>query len=222
MTQPATASPEEIAKFAALADSWWDPAGPFRPLHKFNPPRIRYLRDQLARHFGRSPEDPQPFAGLTLLDVGCGGGIFLRRALETGCRATGIDHSAQMVRLADSNNAQAVQERRLRIVEGKVEDLPFADGEFTAISCIVAFIFFADPVQALSEMRRVLDRGSGRIAVFTTPPELAGTPAAPHPLAARSFFYSDEELGELPGRAGFAEAEVARTEIGAQLLIARG
>jgi ubiquinone/menaquinone biosynthesis C-methylase UbiE len=171
--------------------------------------------DPVLSALGLEPDD-------ALLDVGCGGGIFLRRALETGCQAAGVDHSGQMVRLARRNNSQAVREGRLRIVEGTVEDLPFDNGEFTALSCIVAFIFFADPVQALKEMRRVLHRGNGRLAVFTTPPELAGTPAAPHPLAARSFFYSDDELRELPGRAGFAEAEVTRTDIGAQLLTARG
>lgn len=155
-----------------------------------------------------------------LLDVGCGGGIFLRRALESGSRAAGVDHSGEMVRLARRNNAVAVSEGRLRIVQGRAEDLPFADGEFTAISCIVAFLFFAEPVWVLREMRRVLDRKRGRIAVFTTPPELEGTPAAPHPLAARSFFHADAELASLAAEAGFREVEARRTEIGAQLLTA--
>jgi 2-polyprenyl-6-hydroxyphenyl methylase / 3-demethylubiquinone-9 3-methyltransferase len=91
MTRPTTAAPDEIAKFAALADSWWDPAGAFRPLHKFNPPRIRYLRDQLARHFGRASEDPQPFKGLSLLDIGCGGGLVAEPLTRLGFAVTGID-----------------------------------------------------------------------------------------------------------------------------------
>jgi 2-polyprenyl-6-hydroxyphenyl methylase/3-demethylubiquinone-9 3-methyltransferase len=90
MNQPATVSPEEIAKFAALADSWWDPAGAFRPLHKFNPARIRFLRDQLARHFGRTSED-RPFDGLTLLDIGCGGGLVAEPMARLGFAVTGID-----------------------------------------------------------------------------------------------------------------------------------
>jgi ubiquinone/menaquinone biosynthesis C-methylase UbiE len=155
-----------------------------------------------------------------LLDVGCGGGVFLRRALETGCRAVGVDHSREMVRLTSETNADAVREGRLRVVHGSAEQLPFADGELTAVSCIVAFFFFADPVGVLRELRRVLDPERGRLAIFTTPPEAKGTPAAPYPLATRGHFYEDAELERLPLEAGFASADVTRTEIGAQLLTA--
>src|SRR3989442_9091273 len=120
----------------------------------------------------------------TLLDVGCGGGVFLRRALETGCRGVGLDHSRDMVRLARKTTAG-----RARLVHGSAERLPFADGEFTAISCLIAFFFFPDPVAALREFHRVLDRERGRAAIYTTPPELKGTPAAPYPLATRGRFY---------------------------------
>ena len=74
-----------------------------------------------------------------LLDVGCGGGVFLRRALETGCDAVGLDHSPEMVALARATSGA-------HVVEGRAEELPFADGEFTAVSCIVAFFFLDDPV----------------------------------------------------------------------------
>jgi ubiquinone/menaquinone biosynthesis C-methylase UbiE len=157
-----------------------------------------------------------------LLDVGCGGGVFLARALETGCRGAGLDHSRAMVRLARKTNAEALGSGRLRVVHGTAEALPFAAGEFTAISCLVAFLFFAEPVDVLHEMRRVLNRERGRIAIFTTPPEVKGTPAAPYPIATRAHFYSDAELERLPLEAGFAESRVVRTDIGAQLLLARG
>ena len=149
-----------------------------------------------------------------LLDVGCGGGVFLRRALETGCDAVGLDHSREMVELARATSG-------VRVVEGRAEQLPFADGEFTAVSCLVAFFFFGEPVRVLREMRRVLDPQRGRIAIFTTPPEAKGTPAAPYPLATRGHFYEDDELERLPLEADFAESRVTRTEIGAQLLTAR-
>src|SRR5256885_1859928 len=77
----------------------------------------------------------------TLLDVGCGGGVFLRRALETGSTAVGVDHSRDMVRLA-----RKTTEGRARIVRASAEQLPFGDGEFTAVSSLVAFFFFPDPV----------------------------------------------------------------------------
>jgi ubiquinone/menaquinone biosynthesis C-methylase UbiE len=158
----------------------------------------------------------------SLLDVGCGGGSFLRRALETDCRAAGVDHSRAMVRLSRKRNADAVASGRLRVLYGAVEELPFRDGEFTALSCLVAFLFFDDPVQALREMRRVLDRDRGRLAIFTIPPELKGTPAAPYPVAVRAHFYSDAELQRLPLEAGFAESRVTRTDVGGQLLVASG
>jgi len=151
-----------------------------------------------------------------LLDVGCGGGVFLRRALETGCRAVGIDHSREMEQLA----RQTTQERA-RILRGSADALPFGEGEFTAVSSIVAFFFFPDAVAALLEFRRVLDPARGRIAVYTTAPEMKGTPAAPYPLATRGHFYEDDELEALPLAAGFGESRVTRTEIGAQLLVAR-
>lgn len=152
--------------------------------------------------------------GDRLLDVGCGGGVFLRRALETGCDAVGVDHSPEMVKLARTTSG-------LRVEEGRAEELPFADGEFTAVSCLVAFFFFEDPLRVLRELRRVLDRERGRIAIFTTPPEARGTPAAPYPLASRGHFYADAELEALPLAAGFSQSDVTRTEIGAQLLVAR-
>ena len=97
MTRPTTVAPDEIAKFAALADSWWDPAGAFQPLHKFNPARLAYLRDQLARHFGRSPDEPQPFTGLTILDIGCGGGLLAEPLTRLGFAVTGIDAGADAI-----------------------------------------------------------------------------------------------------------------------------
>jgi ubiquinone/menaquinone biosynthesis C-methylase UbiE len=147
-----------------------------------------------------------------LLDVGCGGGVFLRHVRDTvGCEVTGIDHSREMVRLA-----------RPFAVQGDAHDLPFEDGRFTAVSSLVAFFFLADPVRALQEMRRVLDPERGRIAIFTTSPDAKGSPAAPYPLATRGHFYTDDELRALATEAGFAQATVARDESGwAQLLAAR-
>jgi ubiquinone/menaquinone biosynthesis C-methylase UbiE len=154
--------------------------------------------------------------GDSLLDVGCGGGVFLKRALETGCTAVGVDHSRDMVRLA-----RKTTEGRAHIVRGAAERLPFGDGEFTAVSCLVAFFFFPDPVAALREFRRVLSPERGRMAVYTTAPEMKGTPAAPYPLATRGHFYEDDELAALAREAGLSEAAVRRPDEGAQLLIAR-
>jgi ubiquinone/menaquinone biosynthesis C-methylase UbiE len=150
-----------------------------------------------------------------LLDVGCGGGVFLKRALETGCTGVGLDHSREMVRLA-----RTTTEGRARIVHGSAENLPFGDGEFTALSCLVAFFFFPDPVAVLREFRRVLSQERGRMAIYTTAPEMKGTPAAPYPLATRGHFYEDDELAGVAREAGLS-VEVRRPDEGAQLLVAR-
>src|ERR1700741_1934828 len=65
----------EIEKFAALAEAWWHPDGELRPLHRFNPARLQFIRDVALAHFGRDAKSLKPFGGLTLLDIGCGGGL---------------------------------------------------------------------------------------------------------------------------------------------------
>lgn len=90
---PTTIAPDEISKFSALADSWWDPNGAFRPLHKFNPARVGFIRDRLISHFERDPDADRPFEGLRLLDVGCGGGLIAEPMARLGFTVTGIDAS---------------------------------------------------------------------------------------------------------------------------------
>ncbi|OFX12372.1 MAG: bifunctional 3-demethylubiquinol 3-O-methyltransferase/2-polyprenyl-6-hydroxyphenol methylase [Alphaproteobacteria bacterium RIFOXYD12_FULL_60_8] len=100
-----TIHPEELAKFTAMADAWWDPEGDFKPLHKFNPARIRYIRDALAAHFGRDATQEHPFAGLSLLDIGCGGGLLSEPMARMGFAVTGIDAGEKNVRIA-ANHAK--------------------------------------------------------------------------------------------------------------------
>jgi ubiquinone/menaquinone biosynthesis C-methylase UbiE len=149
----------------------------------------------------------------SLLEIGCGGGLLLRDALASSANATGIDHSEEMVALARERAPGA------DVVLASAQKLPFPDDRFTAVAMSVVFFFFDDPVGVLRECRRVL-RAGGRLAVYTTGPELRGTPAAPEPLASRGHFYSDGELASLARRAEFREAAV-RNERGGQLLTAR-
>ncbi|WP_041793673.1 bifunctional 2-polyprenyl-6-hydroxyphenol methylase/3-demethylubiquinol 3-O-methyltransferase UbiG [Pararhodospirillum photometricum] len=104
-TSPSTALPAELAKFSAMADAWWDPEGKFKPLHKFNPVRIAFIRDHMAQHFGRSLDVERPFEGLRLLDVGCGGGLLCEPLARLGFEVVGIDAAERNVGTA-SNHAQ--------------------------------------------------------------------------------------------------------------------
>jgi 2-polyprenyl-6-hydroxyphenyl methylase/3-demethylubiquinone-9 3-methyltransferase len=87
----ASVDPAEAAKFAAMAGAWWNPQGKFRPLHKFNPTRIAFIRDRVAAHRGRDPLAPDPLADLKLLDIGCGGGLLAEPMTRLGARVTAID-----------------------------------------------------------------------------------------------------------------------------------
>jgi 2-polyprenyl-6-hydroxyphenyl methylase / 3-demethylubiquinone-9 3-methyltransferase len=97
----------EVAKFDRLAAEWWNPDGRMKPLHKFNPVRLAYLRDLAAGHFGRDPRAPAPFAGLTLLDVGCGGGLLSEPLARLGFAVTGIDPAGANVDVARTHAAQS-------------------------------------------------------------------------------------------------------------------
>ena len=148
-----------------------------------------------------------------LLEIGCGGGLLLRDSLATGARVTGLDHSEDMVELARDSAPGA------EVVHSKAETLPFADETFTAVAMSVVFFFLDDPVGALRECQRVL-RAGGRLAIYTTGPQLRRTPAAPEPVASRGHFHTDEELVELARRAGLGDVKVSNDR-GGQLLTAR-
>ncbi|MEX0808532.1 MAG: bifunctional 2-polyprenyl-6-hydroxyphenol methylase/3-demethylubiquinol 3-O-methyltransferase UbiG [Dongiaceae bacterium] len=103
----ASVDPDEIARFEALADAWWDPDGPFRPLHKFNPVRLGFIRDRIATHFGRVIIDTSPFAGLSLLDIGCGGGLVAEPMARLGASVTGIDAAPRNIAIAQHHAAES-------------------------------------------------------------------------------------------------------------------
>ena len=91
---------EDIARFSALADEWWDAKGKFRPLHVLNPTRLRFIRDRLCTHYGREADDSLPLKGLDLLDVGCGGGLLAEPLARLGADVVGIDAAENSIRAA--------------------------------------------------------------------------------------------------------------------------
>lgn len=95
--------PHEAAKFAAMAAEWWDPTGKFRPLHKFNPVRLRFIKDTVCSALGRDPNAAKPFEGLRLLDIGCGGGLLSEPMTRLGAAVTGVDAGARNIGVARSH-----------------------------------------------------------------------------------------------------------------------
>jgi 2-polyprenyl-6-hydroxyphenyl methylase/3-demethylubiquinone-9 3-methyltransferase len=95
-----TASTEEVARFTAMAEAWWDPWGKFKPLHKINPVRLAFMRRHLAELLGRDESSARPFEGLRLLDVGCGGGLLSEPLTLMGFAVTGIDAGDKNIQVA--------------------------------------------------------------------------------------------------------------------------
>ncbi len=96
----ATIDPEASGCFAARSETWWDPTGSFRALHWINPTRLGFIRQHLQAHFHREPSSLRPFEGLSLLDIGCGGGLIAEPMTRLGFAVTGIDADAEAVAAA--------------------------------------------------------------------------------------------------------------------------
>jgi 2-polyprenyl-6-hydroxyphenyl methylase / 3-demethylubiquinone-9 3-methyltransferase len=96
----------EIAQFARLAAQWWDAEGDFRPLHRINPVRLGFIREHLIAHFARDPRSLRPFAGLRLLDIGCGGGLVAEPMTRLGFEVTGIDADSAALGVARAHAAE--------------------------------------------------------------------------------------------------------------------
>lgn len=95
-----TASADDVARFTAMADAWWDPAGDFRPLHQLNPVRLEFIRDHLAVRFGRDPLGDKPLKSLSVIDIGCGGGLLCEPMTRLGAKVTGIDAGEKNIAVA--------------------------------------------------------------------------------------------------------------------------
>jgi len=124
MTGPSASSidRDEVARFESIAATWWDPAGPMRVLHRFNPVRLAYIRDAACRHFGRDPKAPFPLEGLAIVDVGCGGGVLSEPLARLGARVTGLDPAPTNVKVAQAHaDAAGVRvDYRARTIEDVV------------------------------------------------------------------------------------------------------
>lgn len=97
---PSSLNRNELAKFAAIAETWWDSEGPFKPLHVMNPTRLAFIRSALCRHFKKDPYSAKPLEGLKIVDVGCGGGILSEPLARMGATVTGVDAVEKNINIA--------------------------------------------------------------------------------------------------------------------------
>lgn len=97
----------EIDNFETIADQWWDANGPLKPLHKLNPTRLSYIKKQICAHFSRDYEDFTALKGLSILDVGCGGGLVCEPLARMGGNVTGIDAGEKAINVATNHAAES-------------------------------------------------------------------------------------------------------------------
>lgn len=156
-----TAAADEIARFAAVADQWWDPDGKFRPLHQLNPARLQFIRDHLAAHFGRDPLAPLPLRGLSVLDIGCGGGLLCEPLTRLGARVTGIDAGTEAIEVARNHAAEmglAIDYRHL-----PPEDLARTTDTFDVVLNMEVVEHVADLPAFLAASARLLKPGGAML-----------------------------------------------------------
>jgi 2-polyprenyl-6-hydroxyphenyl methylase / 3-demethylubiquinone-9 3-methyltransferase len=147
------ADPAELAKFSALAQSWWDPAGPSRPLHELNPLRLRYIEQALA------------LRGASVLDVGCGGGILSEAMANRGARVLGIDLSQAVLDVAELHALESKLEIQYRSVAA--EDLAAAQPDsFDLVTCMEMLEHVPDPAASLRALANLVKVG-GDVIVST-------------------------------------------------------
>jgi len=149
---------DEVARFAAMAEKWWDPKGDFAPLHKFNPVRLQFIRDQAAARFGRDPRARRPFEGLSLLDIGCGGGLLSEPMCRLGFEVTAVDASARNIGTARAHaepQGLAIDYRCATAEQLEAEGA----GPFDVVLNMEVIEHVADPGEYLRTCARLLKPG---------------------------------------------------------------
>ncbi|MBT9247153.1 bifunctional 2-polyprenyl-6-hydroxyphenol methylase/3-demethylubiquinol 3-O-methyltransferase UbiG [Gemmobacter fulvus] len=152
-----TIDPSEVAKFEAMAAEWWDPQGKFKPLHEMNPCRLDYITSQIAAEFGRELRGPLPFAGLRILDIGCGGGLLSEPMARLGATVVGADAAPRNIPVAEIHAAQMGLTIDYR--HTTAEALADAGEQFDVVLNMEVVEHVADPLAYLTACQHLLKPG---------------------------------------------------------------
>lgn len=152
-----TIDPAEVAKFEAMAAEWWDPNGKFKPLHLMNPCRLDYITSQIAAEFDRNLAGPAPFAGLRILDIGCGGGLLSEPMARLGATVVGADAAPRNIPVAQVHAEQSGLSIDYR--HTTAEDLAAAGEQFDVVLNMEVVEHVADPLAYLTACQQLLKHG---------------------------------------------------------------
>jgi len=155
-------APDEIAQFASHAGDWWDPNGSERMLHRLNPVRLKYIRDQIDQHWQCDECSRRPLDGRTALDVGCGAGLLTEPLARLGARVSGFDASPELIDVARWHAAAMGLDIDYRA--GDVQEL---EGRFDLITCMEVIEHVADPAAFVQALARRL--APGGLLILSTP-----------------------------------------------------
>ena len=152
-----TVDPAEIEKFQAMAAEWWDENGKFKPLHMLNPCRLDYITSQIAGEFDRDLKSPEPFRGLRILDIGCGGGLLSEPMARLGATVVGADAAAGNIPVAQVHAQQSGLDIDYR--HTTAEALAEAGEQFDVVLNMEVVEHVASPIDYLIACRTLLKPG---------------------------------------------------------------
>lgn len=154
-----SADPKEIERFDALAEDWWDEAGPMAPLHKLNPLRLAFIRDRICAHRGLATSGRTPLKGLRVLDIGCGGGLLSEPLSRMGADVTGIDLAPAHIEGAAQHAAEAGLKIDYRVAA--VDDLAHAGERFDLVCAMEVVEHVADQPAFLQNAASLVHPAAG-------------------------------------------------------------